>query len=129
MEEIKITHDDIIQIATGAGRKEISWKNTEIHWSQFLNKLKSTIRTNETLAEYTKLSKTRQDEIKDVGGFVGGYVANGRRKKGNVLTRSLITLDIDFASHDLWELFQMNFTNAAALYSTHKQTPEKPRLR
>ena len=56
-------------------------------------------------------------------------MANGRRKKGNVLTRSLITLDIDFASHDLWDLFQMNFTNAAALYSTHKHTPEKPRLR
>lgn len=127
--EIKVQNDGSLFISIGGGRKELSWKNREWTWAQFLNKIRNTQRTPETMAEFRKLSKPRQDEIKDVGGFVGGYVNGGRRNKGSVTERTIATLDIDFASGDVWDDFCLMFDCAAALYSTHKHTPAAPRLR
>ena len=42
--------------------------------STFAERLQTVTRTQETLAEYKAMSKPRRDEIKDVGGFVGGAV-------------------------------------------------------
>ena len=126
---LKIEHDGLIDIATGRSRKELSWKNKPLLWSEFVKQISSTHRTAETYKEYIDSKKPRQDEIKDVGGFVGGYLTNGSRKAGNVLHRQLLTLDIDFGNIALWDDFLMLHGNAAALYSTHKHNPEIPRLR
>lgn len=61
-------------IAVGGSRKAKQWKNKEFSWPDILDKLRVTTRTRESAAEYANLSKPRQDEIKDVGGFVGGYI-------------------------------------------------------
>ena len=121
--------DGTFDIATGKNRKETHWRNRETTWGAFLNKIKKTHRTAETQAEYNASKKTRQDEIKDVGGFVGGYVNNGRRKAENITHRQLITLDIDFAEADIWEDVTMQYGCAAAIYSTHKHSPDNPRYR
>lgn len=121
--------DGLIDIATGRSRKETSWKNKEVQWSKIVERLSKTQRTHETHAEYLAEKKPRQDEIKDIGGFVGGYLAGGRRKAGNVTHRQLITLDIDFAKADAWENFTLLYSNAAAMYSTHKHSTDHPRLR
>lgn len=118
-----------LDIATGRHRKDTNWKNKQITWPDLVVKLSQTHRTAETLAEYNSAKKTRQDEIKDIGGFVGGYLSNGRRKSENVLHRQLITLDIDFARRDFWDDFTILYGCAACVYSTHKHTPEAPRLR
>lgn len=79
------------------------------------------------MAEYKKMSRDKQSEVKDVGAFVGGYCNNGDRK--DVRHRSVLCLDADFADGVLWDDWQLLFGCAAAVYSTHKHTPEKPRLR
>jgi predicted P-loop ATPase len=38
-------------------------------------------------------------------------------------------LDADYADKDLWDDWCVFYGNAGAVYSTHKHTPEKPRLR
>ncbi len=48
----------------------------------FCARVKTTQRTTETVEEYRKLKRGQQDDIKDVGGFVGGHLKGGRRKKG-----------------------------------------------
>lgn len=121
--------DGVFDIATGFSRKETNWKNEEITWSQLIAKLETTHRTFETHAQYLKFDKDQQDRIKDIGGFVGGYINSGRRKIGNILHRQLITLDIDFAPPGFWEDFTLVFGNASVLYSTHKHTANSPRLR
>ena len=73
------------------------------------------------------MNRNRQSEIKDVGGFVGGYCNNGSRS--DVRHRSVLCLDADFADDDLWPDWALFYGCAAAVYSTHKHTPEKPRLR
>lgn len=122
---------ELLNIALGKSRKETHWKNEEWTWEQLVQKLSITERTHETHKEYMGAAKPRQDEIKDVGGFVGGFVVSGRRKKGNILNRSLLTLDIDHCSKDSnpWESFTLLNDNAACIYSTHKHKPSSPRLR
>ena len=116
-------------IAIGKSRRDTAWKNHSLTWEQFIEKIKNTHRTVETIDEYFSFKKDRQDEIKDVGGFVGGYVVGGRRLVNSVQTRSILTFDADEATPDFWKTFCMQYNCAAALYSTHKHTPEAPRFR
>ena len=105
------------------------WKNTDISWEDFCSRVKTTQRTTETVEEYRKMRKGGQDSIKDVGGFVGGHLKDGRRKKGNVLSRSMLTLDMDYGTSTIWEEISTFFPYQCCIYSTHKHTPENPRLR
>lgn len=85
-----------MKIAVGNSRMDKKWKNQDISWADLCARCGSTIRTTETVEEYRKLKKGQQDGIKDVGGFVGGHLREGRRKNGMVLCRSLLTLDMDY---------------------------------
>jgi putative DNA primase/helicase len=129
MEQIRILYDGTLDIALGRSRKEVNWKNREMLWSELVLKLSTTHRTAETHSEYLASKKPRQDEIKDIGGFVGGYLSGGRRKAGSVIHRQLVTLDIDFAQNGIWDDFTMLYGCAAVVYSTHKHSPEAQRLR
>ena len=124
---MQINHDKVLDIAFGISRKTKTWKNKPTKWSELLDRLARETRTSETLAEYRAMSKDKQSNIKDVGGFVGGYCNNGRRT--DIRFRSVLCLDADFADADLWPDWELLYGNAAAVYSTHKHTPQKPRLR
>ena len=131
MGEIRLKHGAKLElhIAIGRNRQETKWKNKTVTWTELLERISETTRTYETAAEYRNMGKNDQDRIKDVGGFVGGILTEGRRKNGFVKARSIITLDADFATPDLWEDTAMLTTYAIAAYSTHKHNPEHPRLR
>ena len=116
-------------ISTGNTRKDKIWKNTDITWEDFLKRVGSTYRTSETISEFRNLPKNKQDELKDVGGFVGGKLKDGRRKNGYVEFRSILTLDMDYAEKNFWDSYTILFDHACCIYSTRKHTPEKPRLR
>ena len=123
-------HDGILTISTGKSRRARVWKVQQMSWSTLVRRLGSTKRTPETQAEFHRLGKERQDEIKDVGGFVGGELIDGRRTAMTTGKRQLITLDADYADKDLWDQVEMFLGQyACACYSTHKHTPDKPRLR
>jgi predicted P-loop ATPase len=118
-----------IVIATGANRYEVAWKNHKIQWSQLVDKLRTTYRTRETVVEYAALTPAKKDGIKDIGGFVGGYIQGGHRLIGSIKYRTLLTLDLDSADPGVWTDMLLEFDCAAVLYSTHKHTPESPRYR
>ncbi|MDR1465421.1 MAG: virulence-associated E family protein [Oscillospiraceae bacterium] len=124
-------YDGQLTISTGDSRKCTHWKTQTILWSALVERLREPTRTQETAAEFKAMTKPRRDEIKDVGGFVGGQLRGGRRKVDAVLNRCLLTLDIDSvpAGEDPWENFFLGFDCAAALYSTHSHTTEAPRMR
>ena len=124
-----LIHDGPFDIATGRNRKETNWKNKEMLWSELVEKLRTTHRTAETIAEYATSKKTRQDEIKDIGGFVTGYLTGGRRKAANVLHKQVLALDLDYATPNFWLAFTLTYPNAAIVYSTHKHKPDEQRLR
>ena len=118
-----------LYIATGNSRMEKRWNNKEIEFDVFLERISHTIRTSETMGQYKKMGKAKQDDIKDVGGFVMGKLRDGSRKRENVLFRSALTLDMDYATVDIAEQIEMFFDFRCLIYSTHKHTKEAPRLR
>lgn len=125
----KTKYDGPLTIATGRSRTETDWKNREMLWSELVARLSRTNRTGETYTEYMKMSKAQQDQIKDVGGFVGGTLKGGRRKTEAVVWRQVLTLDADYARGDLWASVEVMLGCAAVMYSTHKHSPSSPRLR
>ena len=118
-----------MKIAVGNSRMDKKWINRDITWEDLCKKVSVTQRTTETVEEYRKLKKGMQDSIKDVGGFVGGHLRQGRRKNGMVLCRSMLTLDMDYGKPDIWDEIAMLHDFKCCVYSTHKHTPEAPRLR
>ena len=126
---ITLKHDFDLDIATAHSRLSKTWRNKPWRWSDILAKCAETKRTGESVREYQRMSREEQSSVKDVGGFVGGYLSNGIRKTANVIYRTLVTLDIDYGTADIWDDFTLNFGCAAMIYSTHEHTPEKPRLR
>lgn len=122
-------HDGQLEIATGLSAQTKVWKNQKLSWSELVSHLREEHKTQETLKEFLAAPKEEQTRIKDVGGYVGGYLKNGRRKPESVVTRQLLTLDIDFAHRDFWDDYQMFFNNAAVLHGTHKHCETSPRYR
>lgn len=127
--KINLKHDIDIEIATAHSRVAKKWKNKAIKWSSLVSRCSEAQITNETALEYSRMTREEQSNIKDVGGFVGGYLSGGTRKNTNVMYRTVATLDIDFGTPDIWDDFTMAFDFAAMIYSTHKHSAEKPRYR
>ena len=66
-----MTHDRQIVISVGNSRKDTVWVQTTLNVSDLYNRLSTTVRGTETLETYMKLPKSKQDDLKDIGGFVG----------------------------------------------------------
>lgn len=118
-----------IDISIGKSRKDKIWKYEKIDLEEFIKLISSTTRTSETMEQYRNLTKEKQDDIKDVGGFVLGKLKDNRRKKDCVISRSGLTLDMDYATVGIIDEIKMFFPFTSYFYSTHKNTKEKPRLR
>lgn len=143
---IKLKHNIDLDIAVGQSSHALKWKNSRTNWQAVAESLEQTTRTDETVRQYFSYGKERQDEIKDVGGFVGGRLKGGTvfvkktqtdvevkppygiRRKGHVMHRQIVALDVDFGTTDVWLDF-INLNYAGLVYSTHKHRPKEPRLR
>lgn len=127
----QIRYDGSVTIAVGESRRSTQWKNKEVLWSQLVERLSIPTKTPETVDEYRGFAKSKRDEIKDVGGFVGGSLKGGRRKAEAIMQRRLLTLDLDDVPRnaDPWDTVVLVLGCAAVLYSTHSHRPEAPRLR
>ena len=123
--------DRILKISVGASRKSTSWKTTELHLREFYDKLKTPLRTQETLDVYLSMPKSKQDNLKDNGGFVGGQL-DGNRIVKNLKGRDVVTLDLDHCPAGATEKVKqavMKLGCTYCIYSTRKHRPSAPRLR
>ena len=121
-----------ITVSIGNSRWSKDWKRRSWKWSALLARFapENATRTPETQTEFFNMSKNEQDKIKDIGGFVGGEIQGSRRQAVNMKSRSLLTFDMDEAPTGFAETMRETYPDIAwAIYSTHKHTPEKPRLR
>lgn len=121
----------LFTIAVGKSRTDQDWQNQDTTWDGFCDCVCNTHRTAETVADYDKCTNESKTNIKDVGGFVGGKLSGGQRTKDSVVSRSMITLDMDYAQSDTWDRIKSSskFDFACCLYSTHKHKPSAPRYR
>lgn len=84
-----------LKIATATTRTSALWTNQHTTLQDLTARAYEPTTVNCTKDQYRNLPKAERDKHKDVGGFVGGHLKHGRRRKGHILTRSLITLDLD----------------------------------
>lgn len=125
-------NDRKINIASGASRRATLWTTQTLMVSELWERLKVPVRSTETLAEYLNMKKAQQDDLKDVGGFVGGSLNGPRRKANNVSGRDIITLDLDNipAGNKDDILRRVDALGCGyCVYSTRKHQPSAPRLR
>lgn len=141
-------HDIELIIAYAKSCNASKWRNKKTTWGEVAKSLTETTRTDETIKQYFSFSKDKQDEIKDVGGFVGGKLLGGTctikskgkpvehtlsepygwRRRGFVDHRQLVALDVDFGELDVWLDFKI-YDVAGMFYTTHKHTADGPRFR
>jgi hypothetical protein len=119
-----------IKIAVCNRKTDRKFKNQEQTWDYLVSRNRTPIRTSETIQEYPKLPKEQRDDLKDVGGFVGGWLKDGVRKNGNVICRSVGALDADSIQGDFVSLVRRALEGITYfIYSTHSHTEEAPRCR
>ena len=128
-EIVRVSYDQKLYIATASSRRAKQWKNKEVTWSRLLKLLSKSTETSETLAEYKNMPKGEQARIKDIGGFVGGELKEGRRLKSHVKSRTVLTLDADFNAAMLRFDLRRHLRCAYCVHSTHKHSDTMPRLR
>ncbi len=101
-------------------------------WSELCEKLRTPYRSTETLAEYMTFPKSKQDDLKDVGGFVGGTLNGSRRTANAVSGRDLVTLDLDNIGAGMTDSVLRIIDGLGCgycVYSTRKHCEATPRLR
>ncbi len=129
---MQINNNREITISAAGSRRAVIWNAQKLLVSELYERLKTPARSAETYDEYMKLAKSRQDDLKDVGGFVGGVLKDNRRKAGNVISRDIIALDLDNIPSGETENVILRIVGLGcgyAVYSTRKHSNYSPRLR
>lgn len=128
----ELIYDGLVKISTGRNRYENNWQNKEVKWSSFLKRLKTPRITSETIAEYNSSPKMKKSDIKDVGGYIGGFIDGGERKKSKTsIKRNLLALDLDYIPEgtNFIEYLQKHLSWAYVVHTTHSHTESHPKAR
>ncbi|WP_330379858.1 hypothetical protein [Clostridioides difficile] len=64
IEHINVRHDGQLMLAIGKNKLETHWKNKSILWSELVNRLSKTLRTQETYTEYRRCQRLKKIELK-----------------------------------------------------------------
>lgn len=118
-----------LPIAYGSSCFSKQWSNKEITFGELCDRLKNTVRTAETVEEYPNLPKKERDRAKDKGGFVGGILKDGRRKREMIVGRSMLTHDVDHGDKEFIEWYEKLCKYTSCIYTTHGHKPDAPRIR
>lgn len=116
---------DSFSCAIAPKRNSRHWKNSEITWQGLLDWMAT------------------PDTVKEAGNYLLGTLStttvrhnpedppctNIHRSKVSVVTRSAITLDLDFSTHAVPETLELVLSHAAILHTTFTSTTAKPRHR
>lgn len=113
----------------GNNRNSLTWRPGKMTFDELYDKVKTPLRTPETVAQYRKMTKSEKQEIKDKGGFMTGTLKGVRRKKDEVVSRSMITLDCDTLDPSFFEEYEADHKYESIVYTTHTHLPEAPRAR
>lgn len=123
----------IYRMSEGKDRWDKIPKWVEYTWDEFVKRLKKPVQGMETQAEYKALPNERQDDLKDVGWYMGGIQkTKGYRAQNPLAYRSLITIDLDDCTPSIYakiDTLMGAIGFKGVMHSTRNHTRSKPRLR
>ena len=118
-----------LSFCLGSSCRAAAWHPVQMTLEELWDRLETPIRTPETVAQYHKMKKGEKDAIKDKGGFLAGTLKGSRRRKTEVVTRSMITLDCDKLNPAFFDEYEFLNQYQTIVYTTHTHLPESPRAR
>ena len=105
------------RISLGKSNMTLKWDPYKVTFEDLVKRLTKTFRTKETLEEYKAMPKDEQGKIKACkGGFVGGALTDGLRRRGHIACHSLITLDLDDCPADILDDLELLCPYKAIIY-------------
>lgn len=117
-------------LSVAGSSASLKWTTVKYTWSDFLERLNRDIRSTETMRDFDRLDRTARANLKDVGGYMAGELSGARRLKSAVLSRSMITLDVDYADSLFPVEFETRFPGVAAvIYNTRSDREKSRRFR
>ncbi|HWV28277.1 MAG TPA: virulence-associated E family protein [Dyadobacter sp.] len=120
----------LLELATGKSRNDTQWHGDKWPWERLVARCYQVHRSDETYATYQAGNQEFKQSKKDVGGFVSGWLDGGRRAKAAVMSKQILTLDVDYARQDFLQVLRAKLPNVAWIYyTTHSHSPDKPRYR
>lgn len=121
---------DKYTLSVAGSSASLKWTTVKYTWSDFLERLNRDIRSTETMRDFDRLDRTARANLKDVGGYMAGELSGARRLKSAVLSRSMITLDVDYADSLFPVEFDTRFPGVAAvIYNTRSDREKRRRFR
>lgn len=121
---------DKYTLSVAGSSASLKWTTVKYTWSDFLERLNRDIRSTETMRDFDRLDRTARANLKDVGGYMAGELSGARRLKSAVLSRSMITLDVDYADSLFPAEFDTRFPGVAAvIYNTRSDREKSRRFR
>lgn len=121
---------DKYTLSVAGSSASLKWTTVKYTWSDFLERLNRDIRSTETMRDFDRLDRTARANLKDVGGYMAGELSGARRLKSAVLSRSMITLDVDYADSLFPVEFDTRFPGVAAvIYNTRSDRKKSRRFR
>lgn len=122
----------LLRLSAAGSRRAANWPLQRMNLEDFYSRLKTPVRSAETLDAYLRMPKAKQDELKDIGGYVFGVLEGGKRRAGHVQERDGVTLDADNIPPGGTEVILRRVEALGCsyvVYSTRKHRPGAPRLR
>lgn len=117
-------------LSVAGSSASLKWSTVRYTWEDFLERLNRDIRSTETMRDFDRLDRTARANLKDVGGYMAGELSGARRLKSAVLSRSMITLDVDYADSLFPVEFDTRFPGVAAvIYNTRSDREKSRRFR
>lgn len=117
-------------LSVAGSSASLKWSTIRYTWDDFLERLNRDIRSTETMRDFDRLDRTARANLKDVGGYMAGELSGARRLKSAVLSRSMITLDVDYADSLFPVEFETRFPGVAAvIYNTRSDREKSRRFR
>ena len=121
---------DKYTLSVAGSSASLKWTTVKYTWSDFLERLNRDIRSTETMRDFDRLDRTARANLKDVGGYMAGELSGARRLKSAVLSRSMITLDVDYADSLFPVEFETRFPGVASvIYNTRSDREKSRRFR
>ncbi len=121
--------DRKLSIATAPSARASRWSNKQTTWLELVERLSAPVVSPESYAEYKALSKEEQSAKKDVGGFVGGYLIDGKRTGASLRFRDILCLDLDFAELSVADDLVKAAAFECVVHSTRNHCSASPRFR
>lgn len=118
-----------LPLCLGSGRQAAVWPPALMSIEEIWSKVENPVRTAETMEQYQKMTRPEREAVKDRGAFLAGTLKGTRRKRDEVLSRSMVTLDYDKLTPAFFEDYERSHRFFTILYTTHSHLPEAPRAR